>query len=44
MYFTAAILAPLINRVLSVSRMRVLFPVKANTCDIIYQNIRIVKY
>ena len=34
-YFAAAILAPLINRVLSVSRMRVLIPVKADIYDII---------
>ena len=44
MYFTAADLAPLIHRVLSVSRMRVLLPVKANICDIIYQKRGNVKW
>ncbi len=43
MYFAVAHLAPLINRVLSVSRVRLLLPVKANIYDIIYQKNRIVK-
>ena len=43
MYFAAANLAPLIYRVLSVSRMRVLLPVKANICDIILHSKHFVK-
>ena len=38
MYFAAAVLAPLINRVLSVSRARVLLPVKADIHAILYYN------
>ena len=44
MYFAVAHLAPLIHRVLSVSRVRLLLPVKANICDIIYQKKRNVKW
>ena len=40
-YFAVAVLAPLINRVLSVSRVRLLFPVKAYTNH--YYRLRLVK-
>ena len=44
MYFAAICLAPLIHRVLSVSVGRLLLPVKANICDIIYQKNENVKW